>query len=195
MGISERVKELRKEHLHLSQSAFGERVGVSRDVINNIERDRLAKPEQKTALLKLICKEFNVNEEWLLNGHGTMLAEDDKPQLLEFAKQQGATDLEMRIIKACFSLQPDIRNKIMDFLTTQVLNSTNSQNDISIQSTTIPQKSFEETVDVKTKIQIAEEEYIKNISSSATKTTSSVLNFTTDTQNLKENLGNKVSNQ
>lgn len=195
MGISERVKELRKEHLHLSQSAFGERVGVSRDVINNIERDRLAKPEQKTALLKLICKEFNVNEEWLLNGYGTMLAEDDKPQLLEFAKQQGATDLEMRIIKAYFSLQPDIRNKIMDFLTTQVLDSTNSQNDISIQPTITPQKSFEETVDIKTKIQIAEEDYIKNISSSAKKTTSSVLNFTTDTQNLKENLDNKVSNQ
>jgi len=106
MGISERVKELRNNYLHLSQNAFGERVGVSRDVINNIELNRLARPEQKTSLLKLICKEFNVNEEWLLNGQGPVLIEDDIPQIIEFAEQQGATDLEMRFIKAYTKPKP-----------------------------------------------------------------------------------------
>lgn len=73
METYERVKELRKKHLKLSQTAFGEKLGVSRSVINNIELNALAKPEQKLPLLKLICEKFNVNEDWLLNGTGEML--------------------------------------------------------------------------------------------------------------------------
>ena len=76
MEIHERIKELRKKHLKMSQTAFGERLGVSRSVINNIELNVLARPEQKLSLYKLICSEFNINEEWLLNGIGDMYADD-----------------------------------------------------------------------------------------------------------------------
>lgn len=56
----------------MSMDAFGARLGVSRDVINNIEHNRLARPDQKISLIKLMCKEFSVNEEWILNGEGDM---------------------------------------------------------------------------------------------------------------------------
>ena len=77
MEVYERIKELRKNTLKMSQAAFGARLGVNRDVINNIENNRLAKPEQKLSLLKLICKEFSVSEEWLLNGTGEMFASNE----------------------------------------------------------------------------------------------------------------------
>ena len=77
MEVYERIKELRKDTLKMSQAAFGSRLGVNRDVINNIENNRLAKPEQKLSLLKLICKEFSVSEEWLLNGTGDMFASNE----------------------------------------------------------------------------------------------------------------------
>ena len=32
MEVYERIKDLRKNHLHLSQTAFGEKLGVSRSV-------------------------------------------------------------------------------------------------------------------------------------------------------------------
>ena len=60
MEMHERIKELRKEHLHLSQTEFGEKLGVSRSVINNIERNALARPDQKLSLIKLMCNVFNV---------------------------------------------------------------------------------------------------------------------------------------
>ena len=66
MEIYERIRELRKNHLKMSMEAFGKRLGVSRDTINNIELNRLARPDQKMSLYKLICSEFNVNEDWLL---------------------------------------------------------------------------------------------------------------------------------
>ena len=47
MDVSERIRKLRKEHLKMSQTEFGERLGVSRSVINNLERGVLARPEQK----------------------------------------------------------------------------------------------------------------------------------------------------
>ena len=68
MEIYERIKYLRKEKLHLSQEAFGKELGVSRSVINNIERNVLQRPEQKEPLYKLICKEFNISYLWLTEG-------------------------------------------------------------------------------------------------------------------------------
>lgn len=81
METYERIKKLRK-YLELSQEEFGERLSVSRSVIVNIERNRLRRPDQKESLYKLICKEFNVSEEWLINGAGEMFVELSKEEYI-----------------------------------------------------------------------------------------------------------------
>lgn len=77
MEMHERIKELRKNYLKMSQTEFGTRLGVSRSVIKNIELNVLARPEQKLSLYKLICSEFHVNEEWLLNGTGEIFSRNE----------------------------------------------------------------------------------------------------------------------
>jgi DNA-binding XRE family transcriptional regulator len=114
METYERIRELRKTHLRLSQSAFGEKLGVNRDVINNIENNRLAKPEQKLSLIKLMCKEFSVNEEWLLNGTEPMFIEPDTFSLDNFAAQHGATDIDLQIVKTYFELPADVRSLLIE---------------------------------------------------------------------------------
>lgn len=114
METYERIRELRKNHLKLSQTSFGEKLGVNRDVINNIENNRLARPDQKLSLMKLICSEFNVNEDWLLNGNEPMFVEPDTFSLDEFMKQRNATDLEIEIVKTYFDLDPEIRKAAME---------------------------------------------------------------------------------
>ena len=109
MEIYERIRELRKAHLHLSQTEFGERLGVSRSVINNIELNALARPDQKLSLYKLICSKFNVNEEWLLNGVEPMFVQPEIFSLDDFVKSKGATELELEILKAYFELDSEIR--------------------------------------------------------------------------------------
>lgn len=59
-----RIKNIRK-NLKLTQEEFGNRLGVSRNVITNIESGRVV---PKESFLKLISKEFNVSKEWLENG-------------------------------------------------------------------------------------------------------------------------------
>lgn len=114
MEMHERIKELRKNHLHLSQTEFGDKLGVSRSVINNIERNVLARPEQKLSLMKLICSQFNVSEDWLLEGIEPMFVEPDTFSLDEFAKSRGATQIELDILKTYFEIEPDIRKYLID---------------------------------------------------------------------------------
>ena len=110
--ISERIKKLRKA-LNLTQTEFGERLGVSRSVINNIERNALARPDQKLSLYKLICNEFNVREEWLLNGIEPKFVQPDMFSLDEFIKARGGTELELEIVKIYFELDPDLRKALL----------------------------------------------------------------------------------
>lgn len=77
MEIYERVRILRKQYLKMSQEVFAEKLGVTRTVIKNIELNALARPDQKLSLFKLICSEFNVSEDWLLNGNGEMFVSNE----------------------------------------------------------------------------------------------------------------------
>ena len=120
MELYERIRELRKNHLHLSQTEFGERLGVSRSVIKNIELNTLARPDQKLSLMKLICSEFKVSEDWLLNGIEPMFIQPDSFSLDDFVKSKGATDLELEIVKTYFELDPKIRKAAIDHFKTKL---------------------------------------------------------------------------
>ena len=62
--IGERIAKLRSE-LGLTREAFGENLGVSRDVINNLERDRVNITDDR---LLLISRTYGVRYEWLKTG-------------------------------------------------------------------------------------------------------------------------------
>lgn len=66
--MNERLKKLRKE-LDLTQQKFGERIGVKGNTIAQYE---IGRNEPIDAVISLICREFNVSEEWLRTGEGDM---------------------------------------------------------------------------------------------------------------------------
>lgn len=115
METYERIRDLRKNHLKMSQTAFGEKLGVNRDVIKNIELNALARPDQKLSLIKLMCKEFNVNEEWILNGSGPMFVQPDSFSLDSFAKEREMSALELKILKRYFALDPKVRKEALSY--------------------------------------------------------------------------------
>ena len=83
--IGARIKDVRRK-VGLSQADFGARLGVSRDVISNIETDRLKTPGQKESLYRLICREYGVDEHWLRTGDGEMfLPLDRNNQIAQWA--------------------------------------------------------------------------------------------------------------
>lgn len=66
--MGERVKELRKA-LGLSGEKFGEKIGLKRNSLSQIETGKNNLSEQN---ILAICREFNVNEDWLRTGSGEM---------------------------------------------------------------------------------------------------------------------------
>ena len=73
MTQNERVKEIRKT-LGLTLEKFGERIGVTRGSMSNIENGNRNLTEQMT---KSICREFSVDYMWLTTGEGEMFFDTD----------------------------------------------------------------------------------------------------------------------
>lgn len=71
MTQGERVKIIRKEK-ELTLEKFGEKLGVGKSAISNIESGARNLTDQ---MLLSICREFNVSEEWLRTGDGDMFAD------------------------------------------------------------------------------------------------------------------------
>lgn len=69
--LNERLKKIRKE-LDLTQQEFADKIGVKRNTIATYESGR---NEPIDAVVSLICREFNVNEEWLRTGKGEMFVD------------------------------------------------------------------------------------------------------------------------
>ena len=108
--MNERIRYIR-ETLNLSRASFGQRLGVSGDVINNLERGRV---EIKEPMVKLICTVFNVREEWLRAGEGEMYSPEPVFSLDRFVAERGATELELAIVKAYFELDPATRRTVLE---------------------------------------------------------------------------------
>lgn len=73
MTQGERVKEVRKS-LSLTLEKFGEKLGVGKTAISNIEKGNRNLTEQMT---KSICREYGVDYIWLTSGEGEMFVESD----------------------------------------------------------------------------------------------------------------------
>lgn len=63
-SINERVKEIRKDN-KLTLEKFGKKLGVGKTAISSIEHGINGVTDQ---MIRSICREFDINEEWLRNG-------------------------------------------------------------------------------------------------------------------------------
>lgn len=75
--MNERIKEVRKS-LGLTQQEFADRIGVKRNTVATYEGGRNVPID---SVVSLICKEYNVNEEWLRTGEGEMFQDLSQGEL------------------------------------------------------------------------------------------------------------------
>ena len=104
--MNERIKAVRLA-LGISQEEFGKRLGVTRGAITNIE---LNKVEPKPLFVDLICREFNVNEDWLKNGAEPMFLQRSRNEELSafFGDLlNGEPDFKHRLISVMSRLSVD----------------------------------------------------------------------------------------
>ena len=110
--LNERLKELRKS-LNLSQKAFAEKLGITDSGLSNLESGKRNLTEQ---MIISICREFNVNRAWLVEGAGDTFTNLPDTILDELAIQFDLTEDEKEIIYDFCSLPKEDRAIVLKFL-------------------------------------------------------------------------------
>lgn len=102
--MNERIKQLRKE-LGLTLEKFGERIGLRKSSLSQIENGVHGVTEQ---LIKSICREFNVNENWLRTGEGEMFVQktldDEIASFIQTIQLEKDDSFKKKFIKILSSL-------------------------------------------------------------------------------------------
>ncbi len=105
--MNARIRELRKS-LKLTQQEFGNKIGLSKASIGNIENGIINLTDRNVSL---ICSTYNVNENWLRNGEGEMfnpLSEDDEFSYLIGALLTEDCDYKKKFIKSMLELEDEL---------------------------------------------------------------------------------------
>ena len=78
--MKDRIKAIRK-HYGLNQTDFGARLGVKQTTVAGWESSSRTPLEP---IISLICREFDVNEQWLRTGEGEMFRPKDRDAELAY---------------------------------------------------------------------------------------------------------------
>lgn len=114
--MKDRIKQVRKSQ-KLTQAAFGDVIGVKGNTITNYETG-LRNPTD--AVIKSICREFGVSEEWLRTGKGSMFIPKSKDEEIAemFADIQkaGEDSFRHRLVSALARLDDDGWDKLEELI-------------------------------------------------------------------------------
>ena len=111
--MNERIKKVR-ETLDLTQEEFGRRIGSARNTIANYENGNR---NPSNSVILSICREFNVNEDWLRSGEGEMFCKLETNDIVAKATRLlGEKDPMFEAFVETYStLSPSDRKVLMDF--------------------------------------------------------------------------------
>ncbi len=112
MTNGERVNEVRKS-LGLTLEKFGEKLGVTKTTISRIEKGVNSLTDQMAIS---ICREYNVNYDYLMYGEGEMF--DDLPQTIvdELCAQYDLNDFDKALVEMYVSLPAGSRERIKEYM-------------------------------------------------------------------------------
>ena len=194
--LKERIKKIRRE-LDLTQQEFADRLGVKRGSIANYE---IGRNDPVDSIISLICREFNVSEEWLRNGEGEMFNPAPTDVLDQLAEKYRLSNADYVMIEKFVNLRPEVRQNIYDYFKEVV--SALVYGDMEPQEMSSPQNKHDRhleneiaqalseslaTQSQEKSLEELEAEYKKSRSVSARKKESSALNITAETNAEKSN--------
>lgn len=107
MDIFDRIIKVRSESKE-SQEKFAAKLGLSRNFINQVENK---KKNVSDRTISDICREYNINEEWLRTGNGDMTIPISKDKeisrMLATVLKSDENDFKRRLISALSRLDDD----------------------------------------------------------------------------------------
>lgn len=110
--MKDHIKKIRKE-LDLTQQKFADKIGVKRNTIAMYEMGKTIPSDQT---VKSICREFNVNEEWLRNGIGEMFKAAPSDALDQLAYKYHLSEADYTIVEKFVTMRPEARKLLFHYM-------------------------------------------------------------------------------
>ena len=111
MEMKDRIKKIRKE-LDLTQQTFADKIGSKR---NTVAKYETGDTSPSTAVVSLICKTFNVNENWLRTGEGQMFMETPDDTLGKLKQEYSLDDFSYGLICEYLKLDEKKRDVVRQY--------------------------------------------------------------------------------
>ena len=113
MNVGQRIRFLRKDLLKKTLDQFGTTIGLGKGAVSAMETGQRGITDQT---ILSICREFNVNEQWLRTGEGEMFLQSDPDEEYKKAAEKLSDDEFIRsILVQYFKLSPEHRKLLRDF--------------------------------------------------------------------------------
>ncbi len=112
MSINDRVREVRNA-LTLTQKDFGQRLAIAQSYLTNIET---GKREVTEKIQKLVCLQFNVNEDWLRDGQGEMFRQDTASVVEQLTREYSLDAIDRAIVEGFLQLDHAQRAVIKKYI-------------------------------------------------------------------------------
>lgn len=113
--MNHRIKEIRK-NLNLSQEEFAARLGITGSGLSNIENGKRKLTEQ---MILSICREFNIDENWLRTGEGgeeAMFIESNDSIIEKISSELPLDELSKVILKTYVEMDTKKRSAFNSFV-------------------------------------------------------------------------------
>lgn len=133
--MEKRLSHLRKE-LNITQEHMGNRLGITRAAISRLESGHRNLTE---SMIKLICSELNVNEDWLRTGEGEMFNEIPTDELDKLAEKYKLNPLAKKIVESFVTLE----EHEMDAVLKLVANIASANDEIAVARESIEENYIE----------------------------------------------------
>lgn len=110
MNIGDQIKKLRRD-LNMTQTEFAKRIGSVQNTITGYESGRR---NPSAPVIALICKEFDVREEWLRTGEGEMFNPKPSDVLDQLAYKYQFSNADYVLVEKYVSLSPNKRKELVE---------------------------------------------------------------------------------
>ena len=106
--INERIKKIRKEE-KMNQHDFGSLIGLTQSAVSWIEIPHHNVTEQN---LKSIISTFNISEDWLRSGEGSMYTSSELEEAKKISENLKLTPAQRKLLKIFIDMPPRKRERV-----------------------------------------------------------------------------------
>ena len=110
-NLPKRIKQVRKK-LGMTQTDFARRLGMGQPTIAMIEKGQRKVPNRH---IKAICSVYNVNEDWLCFGKGSMFSKNDDTIIKQLTQEYGLDADEEEMLSVFLEMPKETRRLAIDF--------------------------------------------------------------------------------